>query len=153
VESAADQRDIYVRSGGHCNPGGVSVALGWSSEEKWKVWEESGHSCSHPVQVFRGRATGVVRISLGACSVKADVDKFLDFVWEEYRDVEAAGEPRTRFWNVLGRVESRVDSMGLTEIEDGDIEVANLKRMEKVGPRSGSGMRRNYSILKWHGTR
>lgn len=132
VERAADQHDIYVRSGGHCNPGGVSAALGWSGEEKWRVWEESGHSCGNPVQTFRGRATGVVRLSLGACSVRADVDKFLDFVWEEYRDgMEVVGGIRAGAWDVLDPVESRTDSMDLTEVADGEIEVADSKRMEK----------------------
>jgi len=75
----------------------------------------------------------VVRISLGACSVRADVDKFLDFVWKEYRDAVEVVEVSEagKAWDVLGYPGSRMDSINLTEIAGDEIEVPDLKSMEK----------------------
>jgi len=74
-----------------------------------------------------------MRISLGACSVRADVDKYLDFVWEEYRDaVEVVEVSETaEVWDVLGYTGSRMESTNMTEIAGDEIEVPDLKSMEK----------------------
>ncbi|RMY12417.1 hypothetical protein D0866_14217 [Hortaea werneckii] len=61
VEEAADERNIYIRSG-----------------------SLSGHRCSNPTQIMLGKATGVVRASLGAMSTAADVQNFLKFIQEVY---------------------------------------------------------------------
>lgn len=130
VERAADAHSIYVRSGGHCNPGGVSRALGWSGEEMWRAYREMVHSCSHTVQVVSGRATGVVRISLGACSVKRDIDDFLAFVREEYGDkgVAAMGDKElvASCQAISSVVDSRADNLDLAD--DGGVEMVSLNR-------------------------
>ena len=82
VEDAANERNIYVRSGSLCNPGGTSSNLEWSPDEMRRAYEISGHSCSEPIQVLDGRPTGVVRVSLGAMSTEADIDTFAAFVRE-----------------------------------------------------------------------
>jgi molybdenum cofactor sulfurtransferase len=46
----------------------------------------AGHRCANPKQIVFGKATGVVRVSLGAMSVSADVTTFLDFMEEVYVD-------------------------------------------------------------------
>lgn len=52
----------------------------------------NGHRCSHPVQNVAGKATGVVRVSLGGMSTAKDVQTFLNFVKRYYvnQDVKSA---------------------------------------------------------------
>ncbi|KAF2772366.1 PLP-dependent transferase [Teratosphaeria nubilosa] len=83
VEQAADDRNIYVRSGSLCNPGGVATYLNWSPAEM-KAAFAAGHRCSHPIQTMLGKATGVVRVSLGAMSTSSDVQTFVRFVDDVY---------------------------------------------------------------------
>ena len=85
VEEAADRQNIYVRSGALCNPGGVATYLKWSSSEL-KAAYAAGHRCSKPVQMIDGKATGLVRVSLGAMSTLSDVNTFLRFLDEIYLD-------------------------------------------------------------------
>lgn len=92
VEEAADARNIFVRSGSLCNPGGVATYLKWSPAEMRAAFA-AGHRCSHPTQVMLGKPTGVVRISLGAMSTVADVLAFVHFLDEVY--VESESEVQT----------------------------------------------------------
>lgn len=85
VEEAADERSIYVRSGSLCNPGGVATYLEWSPAEMRAAYA-AGHRCTNPTQIMNGKATGVVRVSLGAMSTSSDVSTFLDFLEEVYID-------------------------------------------------------------------
>lgn len=80
VEDAADGRDIHVRSGSLCNPGGTSSNLEWSPDDMRRAYETSGHRCSEPIQILDGRPTGMVRVSLGAMNTGVDVDTFVAFV-------------------------------------------------------------------------
>ncbi|CAK1354751.1 Molybdenum cofactor sulfurase [Cercospora beticola] len=83
VEEAADERNIYIRSGSLCNPGGVATYLNWSPAEM-KAAFAAGHRCSNPTQVMLGKPTGVVRVSLGAMSTASDVNVLLRFIEEVY---------------------------------------------------------------------
>lgn len=88
VEEAADDQNIYVRSGSLCNPGGVATYLNWSPAEM-KAAFQAGHRCSHPTQVMHGKPTGVVRVSMGAMSTSSDVAGFLDFIKDSYLNTES----------------------------------------------------------------
>ena len=89
VEEAADERNIFVRSGSLCNPGGVATYLGWSPAEM-KAAYAAGHRCTNPTQIMFGRPTGVVRVSLGAMSTAGDVRTLLRFLEDVY--VERDGQ-------------------------------------------------------------
>lgn len=93
VEEAADERQIYVRSGSLCNPGGVATYLEWSPAEMRAAYA-GGHRCANPKQIVFGKATGVVRVSLGAMSVSADVTTLLDFLEEVYVDQFSVVDPK-----------------------------------------------------------
>lgn len=85
VEQLANQRDIYVRAGGLCNPGGIASYLKvapWHFKRAWSA----GHRCSESdnTEIINGKPTGVVRASLGAMSILSDVDIFLAFMWETF---------------------------------------------------------------------
>ncbi|KAK4579994.1 hypothetical protein LTR86_000196 [Recurvomyces mirabilis] len=83
VEEAADDRNIFVRSGSLCNPGGVATYLNWSPAEM-KAAYAAGHRCSNPTQIMLGKPTGVVRVSLGAMSTSSDVQILIQFLDEVY---------------------------------------------------------------------
>ncbi|TID20897.1 PLP-dependent transferase [Venturia nashicola] len=88
VEAAADKKKIYVRSGAMCNAGGIATYLKWPAQDLRRAYK-NGHRCNRPVAMVEGRATGVVRISLGAMSTKEDIDVFIKFVRRVY--VNGAG--------------------------------------------------------------
>ncbi|KAB8298978.1 hypothetical protein EYC80_001118 [Monilinia laxa] len=85
VEQLANQKDIYVRAGGLCNPGGIASYLKvapWHFKRAWSA----GHRCSESenTEIINGKPTGVVRASLGAMSILSDVDIFLAFMLETF---------------------------------------------------------------------
>lgn len=85
VERLANEKKIYVRSGGLCNPGGIASYLGvvpWQFKRAWS----SGYRCGHSgdLEIIQGKPMGVVRVSLGAMSTIADVDNFLAFLVETF---------------------------------------------------------------------
>ena len=107
VERAADRKGIFVRSGGHCNPGGVTSYLGWTPRDLREMYVRMGHACEDMVQLYLGRPTGVVRASLGACSTMKDIDALLDFVREEYVDKAPAAPAEMSLRQIVVEMESR----------------------------------------------
>jgi hypothetical protein len=85
VERRANQHSIYVRAGGLCNPGGIATYLKWSASDMHRA-HAFGHTCSHPIPILWGKATGVVRVSMGAMSNEHDIDRLVDFIRETYTD-------------------------------------------------------------------
>lgn len=80
VEKIANEKGIFLRSGGLCNAGGIASYLQvepWQFKRAWSA----GHRCGEEgLDLVNGKPTGVVRASLGAMSTIADVDTFLDFL-------------------------------------------------------------------------
>ncbi|CAL3964124.1 hypothetical protein PZA11_001557 [Diplocarpon coronariae] len=84
VEEKANRRNIYLRSGGLCNSGGISTYLEMEPWQFKRAWS-AGHRCGdHHVEVVNGKPTGVVRASLGAMTVIADVDALILCLEEEF---------------------------------------------------------------------
>ncbi|RPA97335.1 PLP-dependent transferase [Choiromyces venosus 120613-1] len=83
VEEAAGARNIHIRSGGHCNPGGVQHYCRIPQAEM-KAMFDDGKMCGDERDVINGRHIGALRASLGAMSTLEDVLTFVDFVREEY---------------------------------------------------------------------
>ncbi|KAK4171828.1 putative molybdenum cofactor sulfurase [Triangularia setosa] len=84
VEGLANERGIYVRSGGICCPGGIFTALQY---EPWQLnrAKSAGHRCGpHGLGVIDNLPTGVVRASLGAMSTTKDVDTLVEFLNETF---------------------------------------------------------------------
>ncbi|KAK4043662.1 pyridoxal phosphate-dependent transferase [Parachaetomium inaequale] len=84
VERLANDRGVYVRSGGICCPGGLFAALQY---EQWQLHRarSAGHHCGPDgIGVINELPTGVVRASLGAMSTIQDVDRFLSFLYETF---------------------------------------------------------------------
>lgn len=85
IEKLATLRGFHIRTGGVCNPGGISSALGLEPWEMRKNFS-SGFRCGTDNDIMTGKPTGVVRVSLGAMSTISDVDLFVNFISEFYVD-------------------------------------------------------------------
>jgi molybdenum cofactor sulfurtransferase len=95
VEKLAHVRNINVRTGGLCNPGGIQSALNLSP---WQMRDNfsSGQRCgSENDDVINGRPTGMIRASLGAMSTIEDVNTFVSFITEFFLDTSNAPFDRT----------------------------------------------------------
>jgi len=81
VEKLTSVRNIHIRSGGLCNPGGIASAL---SLQPWDMKENfsAGHKCGSESDIIDGKPTGMIRASFGAMSTAGDVDTFLEFLTE-----------------------------------------------------------------------
>lgn len=145
VEEAANERQIYVRSGSLCNPGGVATYLNWSSAEMRAAYA-GGHRCANPQQIVFGKATGVVRVSLGAMSVASDVKTFLDFLEEVYMDqLSLAPDALALLQQVedqgLSKHPSSIhsDSNRMAEVKLGEIEEAARRNNKSFDPVKAQG--------------
>lgn len=81
VEKLASVRNIQLRTGGLCNPGGIASSL---QLEPWEMKRNfsAGFRCENEGDVMHGKPTGMIRLSLGAMSTLRDVDTFMEFMEE-----------------------------------------------------------------------
>ena len=85
-DKLATLKKIHLRTGGVCNPGGVAAALGLAPWEMRRNFSR-GLRCGSDEggdDIVAGKPTGIIRVSLGAMSTIADVDRFLAFIKEFY---------------------------------------------------------------------
>ncbi|KAI9890058.1 MAG: hypothetical protein M1814_004574 [Vezdaea aestivalis] len=95
VEKLANIKNISLRTGGLCNPGGIALHLKLSP---WHLRENfsAGHRCGNEMDIVNGRPTGAIRISFGAMSNMEDVDKFLAFIKEYFQSTSITISPLDR---------------------------------------------------------
>jgi molybdenum cofactor sulfurtransferase len=111
VEKLASIRNVQIRTGGLCNPGGISSSL---HLEPWEMKRNfsAGQRCGNENDIMHGKPTGMVRLSLGAMTTLRDVDSFLDFMEEFFvdslEDEEMLAPP------ILPRMDSRYYVESLT---------------------------------------
>jgi selenocysteine lyase/cysteine desulfurase len=83
IERQASRRNISLRTGCFCNPGGGEIALGITGTELSACFRQPGHESRLTIDDFRlcidGKSSGAVRMSLGLASNFADVQKFVEF--------------------------------------------------------------------------
>ncbi|KAF2157222.1 molybdenum cofactor sulfurase protein-like protein [Myriangium duriaei CBS 260.36] len=82
-EKLAFAKNVNVRTGGLCNPGGTAKYLGLTSHDLRSNFD-AGYRCGSDMDVINGKPTGMIRASLGAMSTSTDVDRFVDFLNEFY---------------------------------------------------------------------
>lgn len=83
VEKLASVKEIQIRSGSLCNPGGTASSLGWTGTDLRRL-HASGLRCDDDHDILDDRPTGMLRVSLGAMTSVKDIDTFLGFVDEFY---------------------------------------------------------------------
>ncbi|TVY84427.1 Molybdenum cofactor sulfurase [Lachnellula suecica] len=95
-ERLASVKNIHIRSGGLCNPGGVATSLNLEANtlffhQPWEIKRNfsAGFRCGVETDIYAGKPTGILRASLGAMSTEDDVETFVSFVREFYTEVEA----------------------------------------------------------------
>ncbi|KAF2671459.1 PLP-dependent transferase [Microthyrium microscopicum] len=88
VEKLASIKNIQLRTGGLCNPGGVAAALNLSANDMKENYRD-GQRCGNDHDIMRGQPTSMIRVSLGPINTIADVDSFISFVEEFF--VESDG--------------------------------------------------------------
>lgn len=81
VEKLAAIKNIHLRTGGVCNPGGIAKYLALAP---WELRENfsAGHRCGSQNDILNGKPTGIIRLSLGAMSTREDVNAFIAFIEE-----------------------------------------------------------------------
>ncbi|PNS17828.1 Molybdenum cofactor sulfurase [Sphaceloma murrayae] len=82
-EKLAFARNINVRTGGLCNPGGIASHLELSPVDQQANFD-AGHRCGTASDVRGNRPTGMIRASLGAMSTLFDVSRFVRFLEDFY---------------------------------------------------------------------
>ena len=87
-EKLSSLRNISLRTGGMCNPGGVEQYL---DLQNWEVERNFGKGkvCGDDNDVVEGKNTGVIRVSFGACSTIEEVCSFVEFIREFYVEKES----------------------------------------------------------------
>ncbi|KAL0938855.1 molybdenum cofactor sulfurase [Colletotrichum truncatum] len=90
-EKLATLKNLHIRTGGVCCPGGIASAL------DLKPWEmkrnfSSGFRCGTEQDIIAGKPTGIIRASLGAMSTISDVDFCISFVKEFYQERTALAD-------------------------------------------------------------
>ncbi|KAL5398468.1 hypothetical protein PMIN02_001482 [Paraphaeosphaeria minitans] len=119
VEKLAAVRNLQLRTGGLCNPGGVASSLDlapWEMKENFSA----GQRCGNDNDIIRAKATGMIRVSLGAMSTLKDVSLFVDFLSEFF--VEATPPqlvPPVVSWDMKPPTHSRlhVESLSVYPIK------------------------------------
>lgn len=81
VEKLATIRNIHIRTGGLCNPGGVASFLQLAAEEMKQNFAD-GQRCEPELEGSISKPTGAIRVSLGAMSNLDDVNMFIKFIRE-----------------------------------------------------------------------
>jgi molybdenum cofactor sulfurtransferase len=86
-EKLSSLRNIALRTGGMCNPGGVQQYLDLPNEDVERNYGR-GKVCGDDFDVMDGKNTGAIRMSFGACSIVEEVCSFVDFLKEFYVEKE-----------------------------------------------------------------
>jgi selenocysteine lyase/cysteine desulfurase len=80
IQAEANEVDMSVRSGCHCNPGVREVALGFSEDDLAACFRDKERmTYDQFMQVIDGKTTGAVRVSVGLASTFADIYRFYEF--------------------------------------------------------------------------
>ena len=92
VEKLTTIRNIQIRTGGLCNPGGIASSLELTSQDFRRNFS-AGVRCGQGGLIIGGKPTGVIRVSLGAMSNLEDITTFVDFVQEFFVEARPKEPP------------------------------------------------------------
>ena len=86
VEQMANEVQISLRAGCHCNPGAREIALGFTQDELLACFRDKDSvSFEQFLHIIDGKTTGALRASIGLVSTFADVYKYMHFA-ESFAD-------------------------------------------------------------------
>ena len=116
AERLAAVKNIQLRKGGLCNPGGISRYLGWEPEEMRENFA-AGKRCDDERDIIKGKPTGVIRVSLGAMSNRRDIETFVAFLKEFYQETQLAMVDSAFFESIEPSIEWYVESLTVYPIK------------------------------------
>ena len=94
INKIAIVRNMHIRTGTLCNPGGMAASLNIDSTEL-RSYFAAGFRCGNENDVRGGKPIGMARASFGAMSTLEDVHKFADFI-DEFFVEKSPPMPATR---------------------------------------------------------
>ncbi|EEP77662.1 hypothetical protein UREG_02511 [Uncinocarpus reesii 1704] len=105
VEKLATVKNIHIRSGGLCNPGGIASFLHLTSDDMKRNYA-AGVRCGDENDIMDGKPSGVLRVSVGAMTNIRDIDNFVNFISDFYVEKVNPGPelpapvppPKSRFY-------------------------------------------------------
>jgi molybdenum cofactor sulfurtransferase len=77
---------IQFRTGCFCNPGGCQDALKLDEDRVKRNYLTNKKVCGDHIDIIDGLPTGAVRISVGKDSIWEDIDTFICFIEQTFRD-------------------------------------------------------------------
>eukprot|EP01134_Creolimax_fragrantissima_P008605 CFRG8605T1 len=83
IQIASSAASFHIRTGAHCNPGGVDMYL-HLGEDNVERYARQKTSCGDDLDVAEGKHLGTVRVSCGAYSTFEDVEKFCSWFEDNY---------------------------------------------------------------------
>ncbi|GMF05654.1 unnamed protein product [Ambrosiozyma monospora] len=72
-EQVSSLQCISLRTGTVCNPGGVQKILGRTTKDIVGDYKK-GHKCGDRMDIMNGKPTGVIRVSVGAMTLKSEIN-------------------------------------------------------------------------------
>ena len=91
VQKLAVVRNIHLRTGSLCNPGGIAHCLKVDSLDLKRHYA-AGFRCGNVDDAQGGKPLGMIRISLGAMSTLGDIDTLVHFISEFFVEKGASPE-------------------------------------------------------------
>ncbi len=80
VEKMANESNISLRAGCHCNPGAREISIGYTEDDMEACFKDKERMTYEQfIHVIDGKTTGAVRASLGLVTNFADVYRYLAF--------------------------------------------------------------------------
>ncbi|KAL0238688.1 hypothetical protein PCE1_004380 [Barthelona sp. PCE] len=89
VSKYFERKDIHIRSGCHCNPGGCTSFCGLTDEQFLDL-ATSRTSCGDDTDLLDGKPLGAIRMSVGYPTTFEDIDAFLSLVSDTFIDYKSA---------------------------------------------------------------
>jgi molybdenum cofactor sulfurtransferase len=119
VGSMLRSNNIYVRTGGLCNPAGMASALGLSSADMRAAFDK-GFRCNQRDDLRDNEEpVGMVRVTIGAMSTLSDVERFVECIKQQL--VERGHGTQTTSKADEGPVKDdiRIDMKPKADVSDG----------------------------------
>lgn len=90
VDKLAQENHIYLRTGCFCNIGACQLYMKHLRDNTnfFENFKLHGHECGDHIDLINDLPTGAIRVSFGYCSIKQDVDKFIQFLNEHFIEYE-----------------------------------------------------------------
>ncbi|XP_055341218.1 molybdenum cofactor sulfurase 3-like [Paramacrobiotus metropolitanus] len=113
VEKVMESFKIQLRTGCFCNTGACQKYLGLTTADI-KANYQAGHVCGDSVDLVNGRPTGAVRISFGYMSNVDDVNRFIQVIYDVFKEKNTQLRP---VFNALDQQNRRISAMFMYPIK------------------------------------